>query len=353
VQLGGHDFLTGNCKAGWNRPDCNFADGLSSVLSGLRDALDADPGAERFVVVAYYNPASGRGDADERSFDRGLRGSDGRVDAASYGDAWGMTDIIGWLACRHGAALADPWAAFKAGGQSLMADSLHPTAVGQELIAQIVADPRRGGPTPACPETTPFATTESDRGDGRARGMVEPRLARARWWFEFGTSTAYGSASEPQTLPPSAGPRAVAVALPDAWKGRTAHVRLVVENDVGRFAAADQLLAVPDLPTLSATGPARRSRYTLLRRGVPVRIRTTGTAVTAEAKLRRAGRDPIVMRRRMTWHPGDVRRIRLALTQRGRRLVTRSARTLHLSVRLTATGPGGVSPTARLVVRVS
>jgi hypothetical protein len=263
-----------------------------------------------------------------------------------------MTDIIGWLACRHGAALADPWAAFKAGGQSLMADSLHPTAAGQELIARIVADPPLGGPTPSCPATTPFAVTKHDRGDGQARGVVEPRLAPARWWFEYGSSTAYGSATEPQTLPPSAGPRAVAVTLPAAWKGRTAHVRLVVENGVGRFAAADQPLAVPDLPALSATGPARRSRRALLRRGLPVRIGSTGTVVTAEGKLRRAGRDPVVLRRRMAWHPGGVRRIRLRLTQRGRRLVTRSARTVRLSVRLTATGPGGVSPPVRLTLRV-
>ena len=352
VQLGGHDHLTGNCAAGWNLPGCDFADGLSSVLGGLREALATDPGVERFVVVAYHNPASGQGGAQERDFDRGLRGTDGRLDAGAHGDAWGMTDVIGWLACRHGAALADPWAAFKAGGQALLADPLHPNATGQEILTGIIAAPATGGPAPTCPASTPFATTEPEAGDGSMHGIVEPRLASARWWFEYGPSTAYGASTPARVLAPSAGARAVAARLPAELRGDDVHVRLVTENDRGRFAGEDRLLTVPDVPELSATASRHRSRRALLRRGLPVRVSSTGTRVTAEGRLSRRGPDPLVIARRMTWRAGEARTFRLRLTRRGRRLMGTASVPARLRLFLVADGPGGASAPARLTVRV-
>ena len=346
LQIGGHDYLTGNCNGDWNRPTCDFADGLNGLLGRLRTALDARPGDEPLYVVAYYNPASGLGGAQEQMFDDGLRGADGRIDTSAHGDDWGLTDVTAWLACRYGATLVDPWAAFKAGGQALMADSLHPTPAGQQLLADLMSDPAAGGPTPACPATTPFADTAADTGDGQAHGIVEPRLSATRWWFEYGPTVAYGRSSPVGQLPPSAGTRAVAAPLPTG-AAPIYHVRLVVENGLGRFAGDDRVVAVVRPPTLGASRRGRPLRSLVLAHGVALRIPSTGTTVAVRGWLRRAGRDPLVLDARLTWPPGATRAVRVPLTAGGRR-VLRQAVHPRLTLRLTARGPGGVSAPVRL-----
>jgi lysophospholipase L1-like esterase len=274
IDTGGNDFLQGTCGAAtWNRQSCPFADNLASMLSQLRSALDADPGDEQLLVMGYYNPDSGRGTARERDIDLGLFGTDSRIDPAGYGQAFGMTDIIGWLACRYGAALVDAWPAFKAGGQALMGDAIHPNATGSDVLARLFEDPSKGSPTPSCAASTPFATTLPYAGDGMLRGSVEPRLAPARWWFEYGSTTGYGASSAPQQLPASAGARDVAIALP----GGTRHARLVVENDVGRFAGSDQVIPLP--PALQLSGPTKQR----IGRSVFVRVTCPDGACTATA----------------------------------------------------------------------
>jgi lysophospholipase L1-like esterase len=351
VQIGGHDYLTDNCDADWNLPTCDFADSFAALLDGLRAALAADAGSERFVVVAYYNPASGLGGDIERSYDLGLRGTDVVLDTAAHGDAWGLTDVSGWLACRRGAVLADPWAAFKSGGQALMADSLHPTAAGQELLADLVEDPATGGPAPTCPLTTPFAQTAADAGDGRAHGVVEPRLAAARWWFEYGPSTDYGNATAVAELGPSAGARAVAAPLPATGAPTIYHVRLVAENDHGRFAGADRVVVLPQTPELTAQLRGDRTRRMILARGVRLHVRTTGTSLAVRGRLRRRGRDPLVLSDRIAWAAGAERDVRVTLGARGRRLLRRAHRP-RIALTLVARGPGGVSPPLRIVFRV-
>jgi hypothetical protein len=350
VQIGGHDYLTGHCDRDWNRPSCDFADSLAALLGGVGGALEADPGSEQFLLVAYYNPASGLGDARERFFDVGLLGADARLDTAAHGDEWGQTDVSGWLACRRGATLVDPWPAFKAGGQSFMADSLHPNAAGQETLTNLLENPAAGGPAPACPPTTPFAQTEGVANDGRAHGVVEPRLSAARWWFEYGATAAYGRSTPVGQLPPSAGPRAVAATLPARAATTTYHVRLVAENDLGRFDGGDRVVIVPPIPALEARLRGSRLRRSIIARGVAIRVRTTGTSLDVRARLRRRGPDPVVLGKRLAWRVGATRTLRLPLSARGRRLLRRAARP-RLAVTLVASGPGGVSPPVRLTLR--
>jgi len=350
VQIGGHDFLTGHCNADWNRPSCDFADSLAVLLDETARALVADPGPERFVVVTYYNPASGLGDERERSIDRGLLGADGRVDTAAYGDDWGLTDVSSWVACRRGAAAADPWGAFKAGGQALMADTLHPTAAGQTLLADLVQRAEPSAPGRSCPATTPFARTGVDEHDWRAHGVVEPRLSPARWWFEYGPTSGYGAATPAQELAPAAGARAVASALPARPAGTSYHVRLVAENELGRFAGADHVVTMPTPPDL-VVSVRRRSRRSVLARGVALRIRTTGTTVKVRGRLRRPGDDPVVLRRQLAWDTSTARTIRVPLTAGGRRLFRRPAQA-RFAITVGAAGPGGVAEPVRLTLRI-
>jgi hypothetical protein len=351
VQIGGHDFLTGNCPDGWNRPTCDYADSVAALLRDLRASLAADPGDERFLVVAYYNPSSGLRDARERMIDAGLHGTDGRIDTSGHGDAWGMTDVLGWLACRQGATLVDPWPAFHAGGQALMADTLHPNAAGHALLADLLERPEAGGAARACPPTTPFATTGDDGADGVARGVVEPRLAPARWWFEYGRTPAYGHATAPRALPPSAGARAVTAVLPVRGATTTYHVRLVTENDRGRFAGEDRTLTAPALPVVDAALSRPPTRRDVLAAGIPLRIRTSGTSVAVRARLRRRGPDPVIVHTRRNWTPGATRDITAALTRRGRRLV-RATPDARIVLRVVAQRGGRTSRPSRLVVRL-
>ncbi len=346
VGVGGNDFLWGNCVGGWNDPTCDYADGLQAILSPLRRALDGDPGAERLLVLGYYNPASGAGDDRERTLDLGLRGADGRIDSAAHGGDWGMTDVIGWLACRNGATLADAWPAFKAGGRALIgSDGIHPTSAGQAALADVFSDPASGGPTPPCPPTVAFATTGPDERDGRVHGIVEPRLAPARWWFEWGATADYGHTTPPQELAPSAGPRAVAADLPAA--AGVYHVRLVTENAVGRSAGADQQVEVRP-PTLEAGLHGRHTRAGVLRRGVALRIASDGTSVDLHGVLRRRGRDVTAFETSVRWTPGRLRTLRVPLS-RGRRLL-RTAAGARLVVALTARR--GMAASAPIRLRV-
>lgn len=351
LQIGGHDYLENNCYGDFNRPTCDFADGLNDLLGGLRAALDADPGDERLTLVGYYNPASGLGNTLERDFDLGFLGTDGRVDTSAHGDAWGYTDVTAWLACRYAAAYVDPWAAFKAGGQALMADPLHPNPTGQQILAELVGDPSAGGPPQTCPPTTPFATTDPDRGDGRARGSVEPRLAPARWWFEYGPTAAYGSSTPVGKLQGSAAPRAVAARLPASPPNTVFHVRLVVENDRGRHAGEDRVVTIPEPPQLRAALRGQARRRLVLARGVALRIRSTGTSVAVRGWLRRRGRDPLVLDARLHWFPQTTRTVRVTLTTRGAWLLRRATRP-RLALRLTATGRSGTSKPVRLSLRL-
>ena len=352
VQIGGHDYLTHNCDGGWNRPTCDFADALNALLKRLRTALDADPGPEQFLVVAYYNPASGLGNPTEHMFDVGLRGADGRIDTTAHGDDWGLTDVTGWLACRSGATLVDPWAAFKAGGQSLMADTLHPTPAGQAILADLLGDPSAGGPAPGCPLTPPFAVTGADSGDGRAHGIVEPRLAAARWWFEYGRTPAYGRSTPVEHLPGSAGPRAVAADLPPSEPGTGYHVRLVVENDLGRNTGEDRVVITPGRPRLQASLRGRRLRSVVLAHGVGLRIHSTGRSVRIRGRLRRSHHDPLVLRARLPWTAAaTTRNVRVTLTPHGRHLVLHTRRP-RLALTLVAEGPGGISRPVRLSLRL-
>jgi hypothetical protein len=352
VQIGGHDYLSGNCVSDWNQPTCDFADSYAELLARLGAALDADAGAERFLAVAYYNPAAGLGDQREREMAVGLRGSDARLDTGAHGDAWGMSDVVAWVACRRGATFVDPWNAFEAGGQALMADSLHPTAEGQAIIADLLADPAAGGPAPSCPVTAPFATTGADEGDRQAHGVVEPRLAPARWWFEYGPTTALGTATDAQELPASAGARAVAAPLPEGPPGTVHHVRLVVESDHGRFTGEDRTVTMAAKPDLTARLRGSRALRRVLARGVKLRVGTTGASLRLRGRLRRHGHDPLVLRERIAWSPGATRTISVPLTRHGRRLVRRATHP-RIAVTVTAAGPGGVSAPVRLMLRIT
>jgi lysophospholipase L1-like esterase len=147
IDIGGNDALRLQCRgrtaSGQIGPiwdSCPFRYNFFATLTDLRAALDSDPGSESFAAMAYYNPASGLGGDgqpySEPVADRGLLGTDLAIDCeTTAGTRVGLNDVIYQEAGRRGVLVADPYLAFKAGGQSFMADDVHPNDAGHAAIA--------------------------------------------------------------------------------------------------------------------------------------------------------------------------------------------------------------------------
>jgi lysophospholipase L1-like esterase len=148
IDIGGNDALNLLCRGRtasgrigpiWD--SCPYRYNFFATLTDLRAALDSDPGSESFAAMAYYNPASGTGDGDGRPYsepiaDRGLLGTDLAIDCeTTAGTRVGLNDVIYQEAGRRGLLVADPYLAFKEGGQSFMADDVHPNDAGHAAIA--------------------------------------------------------------------------------------------------------------------------------------------------------------------------------------------------------------------------
>jgi len=85
----------------------------------------------------------------------------------------------------------------------------------------------------------------------------------------------------------------------------------------------------------------------ILARGVRLHVRTTGISLAVRGRLRRRGRDPLVLRDRIAWTAGAERDVRAGLSAHGRHLLRR-ARRPRIALTLVARGPGRVSAQDRV-----
>jgi hypothetical protein len=136
INIGGNDLF--DCADDW--ASCAFRSNLSSTLSDLSSALDADPGPEALIVMAYYNPASGLGGeapfSGEWWFERQLFGTDLVIDCEiAAGPRVGAIDVTFQEGRRHETLVADAYTAMKQGGQDFMAGPRHPNDAGHAAIA--------------------------------------------------------------------------------------------------------------------------------------------------------------------------------------------------------------------------
>jgi lysophospholipase L1-like esterase len=151
IDIGGNDYLNFDCRSDWDDPSrCPFRANLATALDELEQALANDPGEEPFTVMTYYNPGAGTLFAGR--YDAELLGDNGRVACTDSGPDVGLNDVILQEAATLGIALADPYPAFEAAGQSLMsADGIHPNTAGHQAIAEAFGDasvPQSCGRTP-------------------------------------------------------------------------------------------------------------------------------------------------------------------------------------------------------------
>jgi lysophospholipase L1-like esterase len=123
-----------------------FASNYSTILQQLQQALADDSGPERLLIMTYYNPFSGVGDAAalyEQAVDAVLLGSDGKIDCATLDptDARiGLNDLIVCIGNSFEAQTVDVYPLFKDKGLLLThigapTPDVHPNDAGHAVIA--------------------------------------------------------------------------------------------------------------------------------------------------------------------------------------------------------------------------
>jgi phosphodiesterase/alkaline phosphatase D-like protein len=86
------------------------------------------------------------------------------------------------------------------------------------------------------------------------RGSVTPNGLSTTWWFEYGTSTNYGSKTSSHSAGSGTALRSASTGIKSLRAGTAYHYRLVAQNARGRVAGADRTFTTVGSP-LSQTGP--------------------------------------------------------------------------------------------------
>ena len=111
------------------------------------------------------------------------------------------------------------------------------------LVATNAAGTRAGGDREFSTALAPAVLTGPAQNVGpttaTATGAVDPRGRATRWYFEYGTSTRYGSRTPARNAGSGVGARAVAEPLAGLAVGTVYHFRLVAESDAGTSRGAD------------------------------------------------------------------------------------------------------------------
>jgi CSLREA domain-containing protein len=96
----------------------------------------------------------------------------------------------------------------------------------------------------------PVVTTTPAAGIGQTsatlRGTISPSSADTAFFFEYGTTTAYGSQTPSQWSPPASGSISAGALVAGLKQGTTYHFRLVASNDDGTARGSDQSFTTND-----------------------------------------------------------------------------------------------------------
>ncbi|MGE0027988.1 MAG: hypothetical protein AB7O78_15810 [Thermoleophilia bacterium] len=82
-------------------------------------------------------------------------------------------------------------------------------------------------------------------GGGSVAGTVDPFASATTWTVQFGTTTAYGSATAPRPVAPGPGPVAVGAVLAGLPAATTIHYRVVATSAAGSSSGADRTFTTP------------------------------------------------------------------------------------------------------------
>lgn len=87
-------------------------------------------------------------------------------------------------------------------------------------------------------------------------GTVSPNGLSTSWWFEYGTTTGYGSKTSTQNAGSGASARSVSATAGSLRAGTTYHYRLVAQNSSGKAYGDDRTFSTVGAPTVQ-TGAAQ------------------------------------------------------------------------------------------------
>jgi hypothetical protein len=106
------------------------------------------------------------------------------------------------------------------------------------LLAALVLAALPGVAAASAPGATTGAATEVNNGAATLNGVVNPNKEDTTWYFEYGTTTAYGAKTADQVASGNAG-KDVTAAISGLLANTTYHFRLVATNPSGTDQGAD------------------------------------------------------------------------------------------------------------------
>lgn len=104
--------------------------------------------------------------------------------------------------------------------------------------------------TAGAPVATTGRATSIGSTSARLNGTVNPNGQATRWWFEYGTSTAYGSRTSTRNAGSGTKAAAVAFSVSGLRRETTYHFRLVAANDSGTSFGADRTFSTALTPSV-------------------------------------------------------------------------------------------------------
>ena len=127
------------------------------------------------------------------------------------------------------------------------------------LVATSSAGTTRGADATFVTAEPPAVTTSGASSVGSTsatlNGRVDPNGRSTTYFFDYGTTTAYGSKTSSSSAGSGSSSTTVSKSVTGLKAGTTYHFRLVAASDAGTVAGADQVFTTQSAPTVT-TGPA-------------------------------------------------------------------------------------------------
>jgi hypothetical protein len=107
--------------------------------------------------------------------------------------------------------------------------------------------------TSAAPQVVTGAATNVTPTSATLNGTVNPSSRSTTWYFEYGTSTSYGTKTPVKDAGSGTSPVGVSATVTGLRSGRLYHFRLVASSDAGTSRGADQTFVWASPPTVATT----------------------------------------------------------------------------------------------------
>ncbi len=125
------------------------------------------------------------------------------------------------------------------------------------VVATNTAGTARGADGIFTTSATPVAVTGSATNvtvtSATLNGTVDPNSRATTWYFEYGTSTSYGSKTADRSAGSGTSTTGVSASVSGLTRGRLYHYRLVATSDAGTSRGADQTFSTTTVPTVVTT----------------------------------------------------------------------------------------------------